>query len=179
MAWTAPMTAVTNAVFTASQFNTHIRDNLLETAPAKAVLATSLFVTDGANTLDERRPEAAIVSASETTTSTSFTDLATTGPSVTVSTGTAALVFLSAQISNNTTGNISLMSYDVTGASTTAASDTFGIMLQAGGANQFVRAGHALIHSGLTEGSNIFTAKYRVTATTGTFVDRRINVVPL
>lgn len=36
MAWTTPMTAVANAVWTAAQFNSDIRDNLNETGPAKA-----------------------------------------------------------------------------------------------------------------------------------------------
>ena len=34
MAWTAPMTAVSGSVLTAAQWNTNVRDNLLETAPA-------------------------------------------------------------------------------------------------------------------------------------------------
>ena len=37
MTWTAPMTAVAGAVYTAAQWNTSIRDNLNETAVAKAL----------------------------------------------------------------------------------------------------------------------------------------------
>jgi hypothetical protein len=48
------MTAVTNATFTAAQFNTHVRDNLLETAPAKATAADRFILTDGANAVREQ-----------------------------------------------------------------------------------------------------------------------------
>lgn len=39
MAWTAPLTAALNGTLTAAQFNTHVRDNLLETEAAKATAA--------------------------------------------------------------------------------------------------------------------------------------------
>lgn len=51
MAWTAPRTWTTGEVVTASHMNTHVRDNLLETAPAKATTAGDLFVGTGANAL--------------------------------------------------------------------------------------------------------------------------------
>lgn len=41
MAWTAPMTASANGTLTAAQFNTHVRDNLLETETAKATAAVT------------------------------------------------------------------------------------------------------------------------------------------
>ena len=80
MAWTAPMTAVATAVFTATQFNTYIRDNLLETAPAKATDLSNLFSVISANTLVERTPKEAIVTTPESTASTSYTALVTAGP---------------------------------------------------------------------------------------------------
>lgn len=48
------MTAVSGAAFTAAQFNTHVRDNLLETAPAKATTANGLFVATGLHSIEEQ-----------------------------------------------------------------------------------------------------------------------------
>ena len=87
------MTAVSNTVFTAAQFNTHVRDNLNETAPAKATTAGTMFIASGANSIVERVPSTAAVTTSESTGGTGYGNLATPGPAVTVTTGTKAIVF--------------------------------------------------------------------------------------
>ncbi len=51
MAWTAPRTWVTAEVVTAALMNTHIRDNLLETATAKVTTAGDLVHATAANAL--------------------------------------------------------------------------------------------------------------------------------
>lgn len=51
MAWTAPRTFVTDEVVSASQLNAHVRDNMLETAPAKAAAAGDLFQASAANAI--------------------------------------------------------------------------------------------------------------------------------
>ena len=51
MAWTAPRTWVTAEVVTAALMNTHVRDNLLETAAAKVTTAGDLTYATAANTL--------------------------------------------------------------------------------------------------------------------------------
>lgn len=51
MAWTAPRTWVTSEVVTATMMNAHVRDNLLETAPAKASAKGDLFAATGANAI--------------------------------------------------------------------------------------------------------------------------------
>ena len=53
MAWTAPRTWVTNEVVTKAIMDAHVRDNLLETAPAAATTADELIVTTGANAITE------------------------------------------------------------------------------------------------------------------------------
>lgn len=181
MAWTAPMTAVAGSVFTAAQFNTFIRDNFNETAPAKASTSGSLFVGTGLNAIAERTPAFAFVTDSETTTSTSYTDLATAGPSVTVTTGAGAIVAVFAQVSNNTAGEEAFAGHDITGATTRAASDTRSIGFQPGSvaAARSIRCSAITYQDALTPGSNTFTMKYRVTGGTGTFNDRRITVIPL
>jgi hypothetical protein len=51
MAWTAPRTWVSGETLTAALLNTHLRDNLLETAPAKVTTAGDLTYATGANAL--------------------------------------------------------------------------------------------------------------------------------
>ena len=55
MAWTAPRTWVTGEIVTSSNMNTHVRDNLLETAPAKVATAGEEVIADGANSIVQRR----------------------------------------------------------------------------------------------------------------------------
>jgi hypothetical protein len=176
------MTAVSGSVFTAAQFNQFVRDNLNETGPAKAATAGSYFAVDGANSIIERSPVGSLDTGSGTTTSTSFTDLdgpALAGPSVTVTTGVAAVVVVHATLSNSGTGS-SRMAYDISGAGAVAAADNLGIGIF-GVAGTGLVAGTTVLHmsGSLTPGVNTFTAKYRVSSGTGTFSSRRIAVFPL
>jgi hypothetical protein len=177
MSWTAPMTAVANTAFTAAQFNTHIRDNLNETAVAKATAANNLFVSTGANALAERVPSSHTVSTSQSTTSTSYTDLATTGPTFTVTTGTKALIWFAAAVQHNTTDIACFASVAVSGATTVAASDAWCIA----NPSRLTDSRLASLHmfTGLTAGSNTFTMKYRVPSGTGNFANREIVGIPL
>jgi hypothetical protein len=179
MAWSAPMTAVANSVFTAAQFNTYVRDNLNETAVAKATTAGRIIVTAGANSLAERVPTSAEVLTSETTTSQSNTDLTTPGPSVPVTTGPAAIVLWSAEMANNNATSSSICDFAVSGASTRGASDTTAIKVTSSVAGDFDRQAGCELVTGLTAGSNTFTLKYWVSGATGTFKRRRIHVIPL
>src|SRR5687768_10764740 len=92
MAWTAPMTAVSGAVFTANQYNTYVRDNLLETGVAKVTTAGDYFTSSGTNQINRRRVVREFVATSGTRDSTEYGDLSTPGPTVTVETGTHAFV---------------------------------------------------------------------------------------
>lgn len=51
MAWTAPRTWVASETLTAALLNTHVRDNLLETAPAKVTTAGDICYATGANAI--------------------------------------------------------------------------------------------------------------------------------
>jgi len=172
------MTAVANAAFTAAEFNTYVRDNLNTSPAAIATVASQIFVATGVNAIAARTITGASVSTLETTTSASFTDLATGGPAVTVTTGPSALVFLTAKVLNSA-GVSSFMGHAVSGATTIAADDTNALIVDPGVGNQ-VRTTVLAFRSGdLTPGSNTFTSKYRVDSGTGTFVNRRIVVIPL
>lgn len=175
MTWTAPITFVSGSVLTASQMNTYLRDNMQETMPAKATTAGSYFVTVDRNQIEQRAFASAMVSTSETSTSLSFVDLATVGPTVTVKTATRAFVFLYCH-SLHSTGLASWMSYDVSGATDWSSVNSTAKMMQSTGGQ---RTGASIIHQGLTPGMNTFVAKYRVsTSGTGTWSDRRIAVMP-
>lgn len=179
MTWTAPMTAVANTVFTAAQFNTHIRDNFNETAPAKATTAGTMFIASGANSIVERFPSTAAVTTSESTGGTGYGNLATPGPAVTVNTGTKAIVAVTSIVQNSTASQNSYASYAVSGASSIAATDDRAVIITAAATNQTLRGAAVYMETGLTAGSNTFTMQYRVTGGTGSFQNRRIVVIPL
>lgn len=185
MAWNAPFTAIDGTIFTAAQFNTFVRDNILETMPSKASVVGSLFATDATNRISERTAQGVYLATgdhsltagqAESTTETQYVDLATTGPVITALTGTQALIALYCS-SLNSAGNAAWMSYDVSGATTSAAQDNRSIQLQNTGGQQI---GALILHNGLTPGLNTFTAKYRIsTSGTGFFNQRRLAVQPL
>lgn len=179
MAWTAPMTAIAGSVLTAAQFNTSVRDNLNETAVAKATTAGTYFVGTGPNVLAERVLTSDIVETSETTATTTYTDLATVGPTVTATTGAVALIIVTADITNNTAGQSGRMTFEVSGASTVAASDirALRVTIATTAAAGNIRAS-VVTSLALTGGSNTFTAKYRASGGTATFANRRITVMP-
>ena len=178
MAWTAPRTWVTTEVITASILNTHVRDNLLMTAPAVATAGARLIVTTGANTLTERLPTRSTVNTSETTASTSYTDLATSGPAVTTTTADRALILLSARIFTNTAGSAGFMGYAVSGSSTISATDNVALSFTSSDVSEHMQGSYGWIETGLSPGSNTFTAKYHVSANTGTFSRRTISAIP-
>ena len=120
----------------------------------------------------------AAVDTGQTTTSTSYTDLATSGPTVTVTTGTKALVIVFSRISVATSNEVGFMGFAVSGATTTAASEPFSLMLASPNATVPFAAGASFVVS-LTAGSNTFTSKYKVSGGTGTFTNRKIAVINL
>lgn len=179
MAWSAPMTAVAGATFTAAQFNQYVRDNLNQTAPALATTASQIFVSTGANAITTRVPSTARVNTQEFTTSDTYTDLATTGPAVTVTCGTIAMVWFAASQANNNADAACFSSVAVSGASSVAASDDWCILTDGITAGNFVRNGAFHVFTGLTAGSNTFTMKYRRGSITANYKAREIAVLPL
>ncbi len=177
MTWAAPKTFVSLDVLSSAELNVYLRDNLLETAPAKARNVGAYFVSNGDSSLSERIPTGNLISTAEQSASTSYTDLTTVGPSVTAVTQSQALVIISCHMFNDGV-NAVWMSYDVSGTTITAASDNRALMFNLA-ASQGQRAGVVILHATLIPGSNTFTAKYRVsTAGTGTWSDRRIAILP-
>lgn len=121
-------------------------------------------------------PSSAIVATSETSVSVAYADIATVGPTVSKLTGTNALVIVSCFLFNSGAGNVSSMSFTVSGATTLSAVDAQALQLHstiANGQGSYSRAYHL---TGLTAGVNVFTAKYKVNAGTGTFSARQLIV---
>lgn len=181
MAWSSPMTAVAGSAYTATQFNANVRDNLNQTGPALATAAGRFLVTSGANSLAERVITQDEDNTTGTTTSSSFTDLSGTdvGPLVTVTTGTMALVWFAAQMENASAGTVTQAAPAISGATTQAADASIDVYNDGLGAGQAQRSGVTHLFTGLTAGSNTWTLKYRVGASTGTFYDRSIGVLAL
>jgi hypothetical protein len=115
----------------------------------------------------------AVITNYESTTSTSYTALSTAGPEVTLTTGTKALVVVSSFL-----GNRASMSFDISGASSFSAADTKAVQTN-GDANPIIASGVYLM-TGLTAGSNTFTAKYRsANGSSAPFQNRNIAVIDM
>ncbi len=180
MAWTAPRTWVTGEQVTAALLNTHLKDNMLETASAVVANAGEYVVADAANSLVVRKAVTDVVATSEATTSTSYANLPTAGPSVsTVATLTEALVIVTARIETDTGGSNGFMSFAISGATTVAANDAQSLSYESSNAGDRCQAAFAYLVTGLTAGNNTFTTKYRTeSAAESTFIRRRITVIP-
>lgn len=181
MAWTAPMTAVSGATFTAAAFNTNVRDNLNETAPAKATGPSQLFVSTGANAIATRVPSQAYVNSTESVpaSASAYSDLSTVGPLVSVVTGTIAIVCFSAEVSVTGSNTAVAFSVAVSGASTIAASDAWRSVTDGIQPGNWVRSGMTHVFSGLTPGVNTFTLQYRSVVSGTSARYREISVIPL
>jgi hypothetical protein len=178
MAWTTPLTAVDGAALTAAQWNASVRDNLLETAPAKATASGRIFVSTGVNSIAQREIKQGQVLTQETTTNTSYTDLTTVGPSVTITSGTLALVSIQCQMFSSGSSNSNWSSFAISGATTVASSDQVAISCEAAAVSQAFRFGASILQT-VTAGSNTYKQQYRVGGATGTFDDRNIIVMAL
>jgi hypothetical protein len=177
------MTAVAGAVFQAAQFNTYVRDNLNETAPAKATTPGSIFAVSASNQIAERILGADEDTGTATFTSTTFADPLTgsPGPDVTVTTGVQALVGYRSYLEVPSTTARVECSYSISGATSRGASSTrsIGYSVSNSGSGLKTRIGNVDLATGLTPGANTFKLEYNVSSATGTAADRRIWVLPL
>ena len=171
------MTAVAGVALTAAQWNASVRDNLLETAPAKATAAGRHFATSAANTIVERVSTQAIIDTNETTTSTTYTHLATIGPTVVVSVSAALWTSIYGSMQNSTANSAAAICIQLGGANTLAGADEYSISLRNVSSS---RCAGTFLNTGLTAGSTTVRSLYRVDPNgTGTFYDRRIAALPL
>jgi hypothetical protein len=182
MAWSTPLTAVSNSALTAAQWNASVRDNLLETGPAKITSAGQHLIGTAANAQAARSCDSGRVDTPQGTTSAAFVDLATSGPAAAGVTGSRCWVFISCGMSSNAIGGFANMSYAISGATTVAAGTTLGaVQAEASAVNRQVTVGGGWLETGLNAGTNTFTAKYSAGSAggTATFFNRRIAIFPL
>lgn len=175
MAWTTPITAVANSTFTATQWNAGVRDNLAIQAPAIATTNGWLICSNGANVIVQREVAQVVNDALGTTTSTTYTPTLTgggTSPAITFTTGTGALLFMSMNIAMGLTNASAAATIDVNGD---GGNDNRSLIQDGDGAFQRDdRVGCSQAFLLGTPGSNTYQLEYRVTAGTGTFINRRL-----
>lgn len=177
MAWTSPMTFVDGVPLTASQLNTYLRDNMNETEGAIAANTDGILISAGPNKIVERVGGTNTISTGESTTSTSYTDLATVGPTVTCNTGTRAFYFATSQISLNVSGASIQVGLEVSGQTTKPAATV--MTMDGFDEDKSQRWGNCGFFEDLVPGENTFTLKYRVpSGNTGAFSDRSLTIMP-
>ncbi|MEM3008356.1 MAG: hypothetical protein QXU32_01470 [Nitrososphaerales archaeon] len=115
------------------------------------------------------------VLAAEATSSTTYTNLTTPGPSITLPRPGVYVVEIGYSITHNGAGVVSYMSYDIGSTGATDSDAVIGASQGAGGdAGSYAATRIKTVSSSLT-----LTAKYRVSsATSNTFSNRWIRVVP-
>src|SRR4030095_8605456 len=183
MTWTAPFTAVENSLLTAAQFNVFVRDNLLETEAARATAPPTgsgyIWCGSGPNRIAQREAKQAIVETSQTTSQVEYSDLATLGPSLTMNFHTSMLVMINSKIANSSTF-YSSASYEVTGAEFESPAISGREIVKDGGTGIAHRFGAVQLFD-LLPADGLYTVKmkYKVSAGTGTFENRRLQVMAL
>lgn len=122
-------------------------------------------------------PGNADVATDQTTTSTSYTDLATAGPAATVTVPASGRVLVLWGGGIYTTATPKYMAVAVSGANTIAAADADA--LRRDGSAFDTLGARSKLFTGLTPGSTTFTAKYKVASGTGNFFSRYIIAIPI
>jgi len=178
MAWTAPLTWASNQLCLAAQLNQQLRDNFLELDAAKATQGGRMIVSSAANSLIERTPMSANDLAYVTTSSFSYVNLGGGSPSVTLTTGTSALVVIAAEMWNDSVNGQEFCSYKVSGATTIAASDDWSMELSSLTANDAIAFAACHLRDDLNPGVNTFTMQYRTGGGLAQYDLRTILVMP-
>jgi hypothetical protein len=180
MAWNVPMTAVAGQVVASADFNTYIRDNLNLTESALSLTPGSMMIVQGLHVVAERLFVTDFTTNSDSNSNTSYGDLATFGPSVTVTTGSRALVAHGSRIGGNSVATASVkQSVAVSGATTVAADDTWACGEVGLGSSGFLYTSRWWLFTGLNSGSNTFTCKYTNSSGTSTIMHRSLHVLAL
>lgn len=124
-----------------------------------------------------RDPQVADVATSQSTTSGTYTDLATTGPSiasVTMAVGQVAMVVVSAYAHSNTNATVAKAGFAVSGAETQAASDPEAAIISNPDDVMITRA---CLYTAGVAGSHTFTMKFSSSGgANATFSQRKLIV---
>lgn len=117
------------------------------------------------------------ITTDQTTTSTSYTDLATVGPAATVTVGPNGLLLVIWGAGIYTGSVKKDMSIALSGANTVAASDNYSVRRDGAAFDQ--TTSRAKLFTGLTAGSTTVTAKYKTASGTANFFSRHLLAIPL
>lgn len=117
----------------------------------------------------------ATVETAQATSSTSYVDLATAGPSITLPLAGVYRIAQAAEIVNNTTGNASIMSFAVGG---TAASDADRLLLIAA-VNSDQKTLSRWRKKTVTTANAAIVSKYKAGNALATFISRDLSILPL
>ncbi len=180
MAWTVPMTFIDGTVLTAAQLNTNLRDNFLETIPAKSTgnggAGAGHFAIQGPYQIAERGVAYSEVNTYQSTAETNYGDLATVGPSVSIQTGTNAWVLFSAEMASDDPAAETTFGIAISGATEIEARDDLSVCTTAGGGAFNSYMNNAFV-TDLTPGVNVFTMKYKASQGDATFGRRHLWVM--
>lgn len=156
----------------------NIKDNKLTTSNS----VVTANITNAAVTPDKLSSAGnqASITTGQSMGATSYGDMASVGPSVTVTIGANGLAYIviTAQLSNNNLNSFTFASFVASGANTIAASDLRAALQKAIVANDDGTRTFSYLATGLTPGSTTFTMKYRVSSGTATIGNRYISVIP-
>lgn len=125
--------------------------------------------------------ESAYVATSQSTSSTSYTDLATAGPAATAVVGTTGFLFVgvTCKTTPDTSAGTSFMGIALSGANTLAAADKYAVEFRRDANATLAMWGGSWLITGLTPGSTTVTAKYKVGANNASFEHRHVFAIPL
>lgn len=124
-------------------------------------------------------PVMAATTDNGSTTSTSYTATLTSGgtnPTVTLVTGTTARISISCNQGISVAGSSGKMSVAVSGATTLAANDNWGVQADPSPANYYQSSAAVAVITGLTAGTNTFTLNYLASSNTANFRFRNLCV---
>ena len=124
--------------------------------------------------------QTATVATNQSTSTTSYTDLTTTGPAVTITIPASgqALVTVTCDLFNTTAGAFAFAGFALSGTNTVAASDAQALFHKDTSTNGEMSASYTILLTGLSTGSTTFTMKYKASGGTASFINRRIIVEP-
>lgn len=162
-----------------------------ELALAYVYVAATVTTITAANVTDQRgyhRPISkatrAIVQTTETSTSTSYTRLATTTDEVTLTVPASGIVFITAKARSANNGvNYNYLAISMSGANTLTAANAetagyYAQETQMSGSN-YSMIQLSFVYTGLTPGRTTFSMNYKTSASTCSFGERIISVIPL
>ena len=175
----------TNATVTVNDHAAHHNDladavNKIEAELGVDPAGGSATVAARLDTLATPDASVARVETAQTTTSGTYTALATAGPAVTVTVTASGVLMVSigALLANNNATSGAAMAFSLSGSNTLAAADGRSIAVWRPEPDGFDRFGRTFVLTGLNAGSTTVTALYRtMNGNTASFSERELSAV--